>query len=115
MSGIEDWDGYNAALRERGKEFSALHPEAVKGFQALSRGASTTRHLDAKTRELIALAVAVTTRCGGCLDAHARKARAAGATKEEVAEALGVAIALNAGAAFTYSLHALDALDQAGT
>jgi len=111
---IEDWDSYNAGLRERGKELSALHPELMKGFGALSRGASTTKHLDAKTRELIALAVAVTTRCEGCIDAHARKARAAGATKEEVAEALGVAIALNAGAALTYSLHALDAMEGAG-
>ena len=111
MSGIEDWDGYNAALRSRSKEFAALHPEAVKGFQALSRGASTTQHLDAKTRELIALAVAVTTRCQGCLDAHARKARAAGATKAEVAEALGVAIALNAGAALVYSARVMDAVE----
>jgi len=113
MSGIESWPEYNASLRERGKEFAALAPEAMKGFQALSRGASTTKHLDAKTRELIALAVAVTTRCEGCIDAHARKARTAGASKEEVAEALGVAIALNAGAALTYSLHVLDALEEA--
>jgi AhpD family alkylhydroperoxidase len=112
---IEDWDNYSAGLRERGKELSALHPELMKGFSALSRGASTTKHLDAKTRELIALAIAVTTRCEGCIDAHARKARVAGASKEEVAEALGVAIALNAGAALTYSLHVLDALDGAGT
>ncbi len=111
---IEDWDSYSAGLRERGKELSALHPELMKGFGALSRGSNTTKHLDAKTREMIALAVAVTTRCEGCIDAHARKARAAGATKEEVAEALGVAIALNAGAALTYSLHVLDALDGAG-
>jgi AhpD family alkylhydroperoxidase len=110
---IEDWDSYSAGLRARGKELSAMHPELMKGFGALSRGASTTKHLDAKTREMIALAVAVTTRCEGCIDAHARKARAAGATKEEVAEALGVAIALNAGAALTYSLHVLDALDGA--
>ncbi|MCS6890495.1 MAG: carboxymuconolactone decarboxylase family protein [Rhodovarius sp.] len=113
MSGIEDWNGYSAALRARGKEFAALAPEAMKGFTALTRGAAATTHLDAKTRELIALAVAVTTRCQGCIDAHARKARAAGATREEVAEALGVAIALNAGAALTYSLHVLDALEQA--
>ena len=111
---IEDWDSYNAGLKERGKELAALHPELIKGFSALSRGASTTKHLDAKTREMIALAVAVTTRCEGCIDAHARKARAAGATKEEVAEALGMAIALNAGAALTYSLHVLDAMDGAG-
>lgn len=113
MSGIEDWTAYSDALKARGREFAALAPEAMKGFQALSRGASTTQHLDAKTRELIALAVAVTTRCGGCIDAHARKAIHAGATKAEVAEALGVAIALNAGAALTYSLHVLDAMDQA--
>jgi AhpD family alkylhydroperoxidase len=111
---IEDWDGYSAALRARGKELSALHPEAVKGFSALSRGAATTRHLDAKMRELISLAVAVTTRCQGCIDAHARKAKAAGATKEEIAEALGVAIAVNAGAALTYSLHVLDAVEGTG-
>lgn len=111
---IEDWDSYNAALRDRGKEFAALHPEAVKGFTALSRGAAVTKHLDAKTRELIAIAVAVTTRCEGCIDSHVRRAKAAGATKEEVAETLGVAVALNAGAAFTYSLHVLDAMDGAG-
>jgi AhpD family alkylhydroperoxidase len=110
---IEDWDSYSAGLKERGKELAALHPELVKGFSALSRGSSTTKHLDAKTREMIALAVAVTTRCEGCIDAHVRKARAAGATKEEVAEALGVAIALNAGAALTSSLHVLDAMDGA--
>jgi AhpD family alkylhydroperoxidase len=111
---IEDWDGYSAALRARGKEFSALHPEVVKGFSALGRGAATTKHLDQKMRELISLAVAVTTRCQGCIDAHARKAKAAGATKEEIAEALGVAIAVNAGAALTYSLHVLDAVEGAG-
>ncbi len=111
---IEDWDTYSAGLRDRGRELRALHPEMMKGFVALDRGAATTRHLDAKTRELIALAVAVTTRCEGCIDAHARKAKAAGATKEEIAEALGVAIALNAGAALTYSLHVLDAVDGTG-
>lgn len=109
MSAIKDWDAYNAATRLRGKEMAGLHPELVKGFGALARGAATTQHLDAKTRELIALAVAVTTRCDGCIDAHVRKAKVAGASTAEMAEALGVAIALNAGAAFTYALHVLDA------
>jgi AhpD family alkylhydroperoxidase len=109
MSAIKDWDAYNAAARAQGKELNALHPELVKGFGALARGAAATQHLDAKTRELIALAVAITTRCDGCIDAHVRKAKAAGATKVEMSEAMGVAIALNAGAAFTYALHVLDA------
>jgi AhpD family alkylhydroperoxidase len=109
MSAIKDWDAYNAAARNRGKELNGLHPELVKAFGGLNAASSKTQHLDAKTRELIALAVAVTTRCDGCIDAHVRKAKAAGASKTEMAEALGVAIALNAGAAFTYSLHVLDA------
>jgi AhpD family alkylhydroperoxidase len=111
---INDWDAYSAGLRERGKEFNQLHPELIKGFGALSRGAATTQHIDAKTREFIALAVAVTTKCEGCIDAHVRKAKAAGATKAEIAEALGVAVALNAGAALTYAFHVLDAMDGAG-
>lgn len=109
MSGIKDWNAYSEALKGRGRELRELHPEIVKGFVALNNGAAQTKHLDAKTRELIALAVAITTRCDGCIDAHVRKAKAAGATKQEIAEVLGVAIAVNAGAAFTYSLHVLDA------
>jgi len=111
---IADWDSYSAGLRARGKELTELHPELMKGFGALNRAAAATPHLDAKTREFIALAVAVTTRCQGCIEAHARKAKAAGATKAEIAEALGVAVALNAGAALTYSMHVLDAMDGTG-
>ncbi len=111
MSAIKDWDAYNATARARGKELAGLHPDLVRGFTTLAGAAAKTKHLDAKTRELISLAVAVTTRCDGCIDAHVRKAKAAGATTEEMAEALGVAVALNAGAAFTYALHVLDAAD----
>ena len=85
MSAIKDWPAYSATLRERGKELGQLHPEIVKGFVALNNGAAKTQHLDAKTRELISLAVAITTRCEGCIDSHVRRAKAAGATKEEVA------------------------------
>jgi len=112
MTEVKDWESYSAGLKARGKELGQLHPEIVKGFVALSNGAAQTKHLDAKTREFIALAVAITTKCDGCIDAHARNAKAAGATKEEIAEALGVAIALNAGAAYTYALHVLDAVGE---
>ena len=108
MSAIKDWKAYSEALRGRGKELGQLHPEIVKGFVALNNGAAKTTHLDAKMREFISLAVAVTTRCDGCIDAHVRKALAAGATKEEIAEVMGVAVAVNAGAAFTYALHVMD-------
>jgi len=70
-------------------------------------------HLDAKTRELIALAVAITLRCDGCITEHTAAAKKLGATKEEVAEALGVGISVNAGAAIVYSARSLDAFDAA--
>ena len=60
---------------------------------------------------MISLAVAVTTRCDGCLTAHAAAAKSWG-NKEEVAAALGTAIALNAGAAYVYSARTLDAYDE---
>ena len=85
-------------------------PDILKAFTDFDGAvfAAEGREIPLKFRELIALGVAITTRCEGCMDAHVRKAMAAGASKEEIAEALGVAIALNAGAAFTYALHALD-------
>jgi AhpD family alkylhydroperoxidase len=66
-------------------------------------------HLDAKTRELISLAVAVTTRSDGCIAAHTKAAIDLGAKREEVAEALGVAIAMNTGAAVGYAARVMDA------
>jgi AhpD family alkylhydroperoxidase len=76
-----------------------------------SGAGAKTGHLDEKTRQLISLAVAVTTRCDGCISFHSQEAVQNGATKEEIAEALGVAIAMNAGAALVYSARALDAVD----
>ncbi len=60
-------------------------------------------------RELIALAVAVTRQCDGCIVVHTDAALQHGATREEIAEALGVAIAVNAGAALIYSSRVMDA------
>lgn len=62
------------------------------------------------TRELIALAVAVTRQCSGCITIHTTAALKHGATKADVAEALGVAIAVNAGATLVYSGRVLDAV-----
>ena len=104
-----DWNALAAEFGVRMKEMSRLAPNAVSGFWALADGANKTSHLDAKTRELIALAIAVTTRCDGCIGVHTDRAIKAGATRNEVAEALGVAIALNAGAAVAYSARVLDA------
>jgi AhpD family alkylhydroperoxidase len=65
-----DWNGYRNELGTRIGELGKLSPDTVRGYSMLSAAGSKTNHLDAKTRELIALAVAVTTRCDGCITVH---------------------------------------------
>jgi AhpD family alkylhydroperoxidase len=105
-----DWNEYHKALGARIGELAKLSPDTVRGYQTLSAANSKTGKLDEKTRQLISLAVAVTTRCDGCIVVHSEAALKAGATKEEISEALGVAVALNAGAALVYSTRVLDAV-----
>lgn len=104
-----DWDGYRQALLGRIRDLGKLTPATIRGYRELSGAGSTTAHLDAKTRELIAIAVGVTRQCDGCITTHVHAARQQGATAEEVAEALSVAIAVNAGAALVFSARAMDA------
>ena len=106
-----DWLGYRKELIGRIGEIGKLSPDTLKGYQTLSGAGEKTGHLDAKTRELISLAVAVTTRCDGCITVHTGEALKHGATREEIAEALGVAVAMNAGAAMVYSARVLDAVN----
>jgi len=107
-----DWNAYRTHLTGHSLgNLAALTPDTIKGVVTLNNAAEKTNRLDAKTRELIALAVAITTRCDGCITIHAAEAEKAGATKEEIAEALGVAIALNAGAATIYATRVMDALE----
>jgi AhpD family alkylhydroperoxidase len=106
-----DWNNYRKQLMGRIGELGKLSPDTLGGYQALSGAGKKTGHLDAKTRELIALAVSVTTHCDGCITVHTDAAVKNGATREEVAEALGVAVALNAGAAMVYSARVMDALE----
>jgi AhpD family alkylhydroperoxidase len=105
-----DWLQYRKELVGRIGELGTLIPDTLAGYQTLSRAGQKTGKLDAKTRELIALAVAVTTHCDGCITVHTAEALRHGVTEEEIAEALGVAVALNAGAAMVYSARVIDAV-----
>lgn len=107
-----DWIKYRSQVKNVAGDLAKLAPEAMKGYAALNMSGEKAVHLDARTRELIALAVAVTTRCDGCIAGHVEAALKHGVTKEEISEALGVAIALNAGAALVYSTRVLDCFDQ---
>src|SRR5690606_5884749 len=104
---INDWNATLSNLRKGGGDVVAPSPAAGTAYRGLNEALGQARHLDDKTRELIALAVAVTTRCDGCISSHAAAAQKAGASVEEVSEALGTAVALNAGAAYVYSVRAI--------
>ena len=107
---ILDWNGYKSELLKAIPEFGKLSPDSLKGYQTLSGANAKASHLGEKTRQLISLAVAVTIRCDGCIVFHTEAALKAGASREEISEALGVAMAMNAGAALIYSLRAMDAV-----
>lgn len=104
-----DWNGYHQQVLAAGAEIGRATPGTVRGYRELGAAAERKDLLGAKTRELIALAVAVTRQCDGCIVIHLDAAMKHGATRDEIAEALGVAISVNAGAALVYSSRVFDA------
>ena len=106
-------------LREPGRALRRAIPEVYDGYRQMHSAAYAAGVMDQKTKELIALAIAVSKECDGCIASHARGAVRTGATEQEVAEALGVAIAMNGGPGTVYGARAFAAfrefLEQAET
>ncbi|HGJ5862900.1 MAG TPA: carboxymuconolactone decarboxylase family protein [Arsenophonus nasoniae] len=107
-----NWNEYRKNLLKNVGSLGTEIPETLKGYQTISESANRQGVLDQKTQELISLAVAVTTRCDGCISIHSQAALKAGASREEIAAALAVAVSLNAGAAVVYSSHVMEAINQ---
>lgn len=89
------------------KKMNALAPEVMKAFWAFDKLALADGAVPAKYKELIAVAVALTTQCPYCIEIHTASARKAGATEAEITETAMVAAALRAGGAITHATHAL--------
>src|SRR5262245_50581156 len=104
-----DWKALIQRVKVRGDEMATLSPETRNGYRTLHFAGAQTNHLDESTRELIALAVAITTRSDACIANHTEKAIRLGVPREHIMEALGVAVAMNAGAAMAYSARVMDA------
>ena len=96
-------------LREPARALRQAIPAVYDGYRQLHAAAYAAGALDEKTKELIALAIAVSTECDGCIASHALGAVRTGATESEVAEALGVAIAMNGGPGTVYGPRAFAA------
>lgn len=108
--------GYGKAvqdeLREPSAHLRAAIPAVYEGFSNLHAAALAAGALDAKTKELLALVISISKGCDGCVAAHARGAAFKGATSEEVAEAIGVAILMNGGPATVYGPRAYAAFQE---
>src|SRR6185437_4270178 len=98
---------YNKENLTKIKKMNELAPEVMKAFWAFDKAAVADGAIPVKYKELIAVAVALTTQCPYCIDIHSGNARKAGATDAEMVEAAMVAASLRAGAAVTHATHAL--------
>lgn len=90
----------------------ASTPEVMKSFNELGRAATSDGTLDAKTKELIALALSVAARCDPCIGFHAQALVKLGATRQEVDETLGVTTYMGGGPSIMYAANAIAAFDE---
>jgi AhpD family alkylhydroperoxidase len=90
------------------KKLGQLAPQAFQAFRAFDAAAFAEGALSVKAKELIAVAVAVTTQCPYCIEIHSKKAKEAGASEAELAEAVLVSAALRAGGSVTHGTHCLE-------
>jgi AhpD family alkylhydroperoxidase len=89
-------------------------PGPMTGFGELHKHAVADGALSRKVKELIALGIAITVRCDGCIAYHVHDALQAGATRQEVTETIGVAVLMGGGPSLVYGAEALEALEQFG-
>lgn len=106
-----DWKTYLVEVKSRIVGIAKMQPDLVKGYRLISDSKPENPTLDPKTRELIALAVAITTHCDGCISVHVEAAKKHGASREEILEALAVSVGINTGTALIYSARTMDAFD----
>ena len=109
---LKDWQQIATALSADIRSLRSGAPDVMKGFSALAQAALQANALDTRTKELIALAIAVATRCDGCIAFHTEAALKQGATRAEVLETMGMAIYMGAGPSVMYAAEALEAFDQ---
>jgi AhpD family alkylhydroperoxidase len=108
---MTDWPGLIAGMNGAVRDLRHAHPDVMKSFAEMSRAAHGGAALDGATKELIALAISVATRCEPCIAYHAEGATKAGASRAAVAETLAMAVYMGAGPSVMYAAKALEAVD----
>jgi AhpD family alkylhydroperoxidase len=109
---FKDWPHIATELSGLVKQLRIGAPDTMKAFSAMAQAATQPKALDTKTKELIALGIAVAVRCDPCITFHVESARKQGATRDEVMETVGMAIYMGAGPSVMYAAQAVEAYDQ---
>ncbi len=94
------------------EKLGAAIPGTMGGFGQLHENTIADGALDTKTKELVAMAIAITVRCDGCIAYHVHDAMKSGATENEIAETIGVAILMGGGPSVVYGIEAMQAVHQ---
>jgi AhpD family alkylhydroperoxidase len=106
------YPAYLTQLKRGIRTLAASQVETMQGFTALHRATMRPGALDAKTKELIALAIGVATRCDECIAFHTHDALRAGATEAEIMETLGVAVLMGGGPSVMYATQVIKAMQE---
>ncbi|MGA7396844.1 MAG: carboxymuconolactone decarboxylase family protein [Solirubrobacterales bacterium] len=108
----KDFPGIYSHLNEMMGRLGEAAPETMAGFGQLHVAAGREGVISAKTKELISLAIGIAVHCDGCISFHVHDALAAGASREEIVEVIGVAVTMGGGPSVVYGCEALEAVDQ---
>jgi len=107
-----DHIGLMASINANLAEFRRAQPAVTQGFSQLAQAALAPGAIDAKNKELIALAIGVSQRCSGCIGFHMKALQRLGATRQEVEEALGICVYMGGGPALMYAAEAMSTWDE---
>ena len=109
---VKDWEQLTKDMSAAMQPLRAGAPDVMAAFSAMAKAATAKGALDAKTKELIALAISVAVRCDACVGFHAKAALRQGAGRDEVMEAMALAVYMGAGPSVMYAAQALESFDQ---
>lgn len=103
----KNYDDLNKAMKRLGNRL----PDTMKAFTDLHGASTANGALSKKTKELIALSIAISVRCDGCIAYHVHDSLQSGASSEEIMETIGVAVMMGGGPSVVYGCEAMEALD----
>ena len=109
---VHSYAELNKRVHNLMNEYATESPDVMKGFMALHHQSMASGALPRKLKELIALSIAICIQCDGCIAYHIHDALDAGATHDEIACTIGVAILMGGGPSVVYGSQALDALKE---